>query len=285
MGVASIESRRETIEARVSSVELNRNTTIQQIAATEAQIDALRDRTQALPERVHTSTRTVPNTGADALRSQLYTLQMELLNLEAKYNAEHPLVASKRAAVAEAQAMVKDELPARNETEDSLNQNHVALSLDLAKAESQLAGLQSQLDALEKQRTAALDDLKQLNEFEVELDELQRQVTLANANFFSYAEALEQARMDEELDNHQIKNVNVAQEPTLAEKPVSPSKLIVGALALLMATAGTTALVLGSEKFDSRLRTEEQVEEVLQLPVMAAVPEGRVYGAIPTAAR
>jgi capsular polysaccharide biosynthesis protein len=41
--------------------------------------------------------------------------------------------------------------------------------------------------------------------------------------------------------------------------------------------------VLGSEKFDSRLRSEEQVEHVLRLPVLASVPEGRAYGAVPVA--
>jgi capsular polysaccharide biosynthesis protein len=87
--------------------------------------------------------------------------------------------------------------------------------------------------------------------------------------------------MDQALDNERITNVNVAQQATLAEKPVSPSKLIVGALSLLLATTGTTALVLGCEKFDSRLRSQAQVEHLLELPVLAAIPEGRLYGAMP----
>jgi capsular polysaccharide biosynthesis protein len=51
----------------------------------------------------------------------------------------------------------------------------------------------------------------------------------------------------------------------------------------MLATAGTMGLVLVSEKFDSRIRTEEQVEQTLQIPVLAAVPEGRLYGGIPAA--
>jgi capsular polysaccharide biosynthesis protein len=87
--------------------------------------------------------------------------------------------------------------------------------------------------------------------------------------------------MDEALDSERITNVNQAQAATLAEKPISPSKVIVGAMTLLLASAGTVALVLGCEKLDSRVRTEEQVELLLQLPVLAAIPEGRRFGAIP----
>jgi uncharacterized protein involved in exopolysaccharide biosynthesis len=141
--------------------------------------------------------------------------------------------------------------------------------------------LEAQLAELDEQQAAALADLKKLNDYEVELEELQRSVQLANTNFFNYAEALEQARIDEELDRQSISNINVAQAATLAEKPISPSKVLVGALSLVLMTSGAMALVLGCEKFDSRLRTREQVEQALELPVFATVPEGRMFGAIP----
>jgi uncharacterized protein involved in exopolysaccharide biosynthesis len=141
--------------------------------------------------------------------------------------------------------------------------------------------LEAQLAELDEQQAAVMAELKQLNDYEVELEELQRVVQLATTNFYNYAEALEQARMDEELGKQQISNIAVAQEATLAEKPISPSKLIVGAFSLLLATTGTLALVLGCEKFDSRLRTEEQVEQTLELPVFSTIPEGRIFGTIP----
>jgi len=248
MGVTSIEARRSTLETRLSTIELGRNSTIQQIAATEARIKTLQGHVDAIPERLHTSTKTMPNSSADALRSQLYALQVKLLDLESKYSEDHPLVASARDQVAEAKQMVDREESERSETTDSLNVNHRTLKLDLAQAESQLAGLEAEMAELDGQREQALGDLKQLNEFEVQLDELERNRTLARNNFFQYAEALEQARMDEALDSQRISNVNQAQAATLSEKPVSPSKLTVGALSLFLMFAGTTGLVLGCEQ-------------------------------------
>ena len=90
-------------------------------------------------------------------------------------------------------------------------------------------------------------------------------------------EALEQARMDEELDNQRITNVNVAQEPTLSEKPVSPSKLMVGALSLALTVAGTTALVLGCEKRDSHGKLQREGELKSLAPSKVAAVERSDY--------
>lgn len=277
MGVGSIESRRSSLEQRLASIEQSRNGVIQGIASSEARLAALKTQTESMPERMHTSTRVMPNTGADSLRSQLYSLQVQLANLEAKYNSVHPLVASTRAQVEEAQRMVNEEEASREETLDSINTNLRALLLEEAQVEASKAGNEAQLKELNTQYDAAIADIKQLNDYEVEIEELERAASLAKTNFYGYAEDLEQARVDEELDRQRITNVAVAQQATLAEKPVSPSKMLVGALSLLLATAGTAALVLLSEKLDSRVHTEDQVEHVLKLPVLASVPEGRIY--------
>ena len=43
-------------------------------------IEALKASTASMPERLHTSTRTAPNSGADSLRSQLYGLLVKLMD-------------------------------------------------------------------------------------------------------------------------------------------------------------------------------------------------------------
>jgi uncharacterized protein involved in exopolysaccharide biosynthesis len=284
-GLASVDARRDTLEKRLADIELARNTAIQQAAAAEALSAALQERIAVMPERVHASTRVVPNTGTDALRTELYELEVQLLNLEAKYQAEHPLVVSARAQLADAKAAIDGATEIREESEDALNENQRSLALDLARTETKTASLKAQLATLDQQRAATTAELKQLNDLELQVDKLEREATLANTNFFRYCEAFEQARMDAELSKEEITNVNVVQNATLAEKPVSPSKAVVAALSLVLAAAGATALVLLSERCDSRLRNEAQVEQALRLPVLAAVPEGRAYGQLPVAAR
>ena len=109
----------------------------------------------------------------------------------------------------------------------------------------------------------------------MKLDQLERQTELARSKYFQYSHNLEDSRISTELENDQISNVSVAQAATLAEKPVSPSKALVIAGTLMLATAGTATLVFASEQLNDRLRTEGEVEEALGVPVLATIPDGR----------
>ena len=81
------------------------------------------------------------------------------------------------------------------------------------------------------------------------------------------------ARIDEELDREQISNAIKAQEATLAEKPVSPSKLLIGALATMLSLFAVVSLVLISEKLSTPIYKAEQLQETLPIPVFGVLPE------------
>jgi uncharacterized protein involved in exopolysaccharide biosynthesis len=73
-----------------------------------------------------------------------------------------------------------------------------------------------------------------------------------------YAEYFEEARIDRELQRERISNVSVVQPATLQEKPVSPSKLLVALATMFLATFGTAAAVLTSERL-TQLRYHKHV--------------------------
>ncbi|MCA9235849.1 MAG: hypothetical protein KDA44_10280 [Planctomycetales bacterium] len=281
MGLTSIESRRGTLENRLASIQLNRVAVTQSLQAAVAEIDRLEDQIAAMPEWLPTSKSVGPNTGADTLRSQLYTLQVNLMNLEAKYNGDHPLVQSARNQVGEAEQLLGQEQGERSTTVDAVNPNRRELLLSLAQTERNRAGLEARQAEIEKQEAETMALLQQLNDNELEFTELARQLKIAEANLIRYEQDFEQARIDEELDRQRITNINVAQSPTFAKKPVSPSKLIVGGLSIIMASIGSLALGLASERIDTRIWSKEQVEKALDVPVVAVVPEGRAFASIP----
>ena len=208
---------------------------------------------------------------------------MTLMNLESRYNNDHPLVQAAREQVDEAKRTLGEESESRTQTTDSLNENHRQLSLELAQAESQLAGLKAQKSELDSQRESVQTNLLKLNDYEIELADLDREMQLAKQNYYASANKFEQARIDEVLDSQRITNIAVAQSATLAEKPVSPSKLIIAALSIMLLGAGTPAVVFAAEKIDPRIWREDQIELLMGLPVLASVPEGRDYAAMPRA--
>jgi uncharacterized protein involved in exopolysaccharide biosynthesis len=282
LNIVSIESRRETLELRLRTIEQSSNETLQLHAAAVAQIADLKEQIAAIPARVVAEQTTMPNTGADMLRSQLYALQVQMLDQQEKYSEDHPFLQATKAQLAEAEKQLAQESTQRQSTTHDTNPNYQALTLELAQAESQLAAVTGRLERIDAQRGEALAALQALNDNELVVDQLTREVDLARSNFFRHAENLEKARIDEALDAERISNVIVAQDATLNEKPTSPSKLLVGALALVLSLTSMVSVVLVAEKSSDRLSSREAVEMALELPVLGVIPRGARYAKLAT---
>ncbi|HEY4235259.1 MAG TPA: Wzz/FepE/Etk N-terminal domain-containing protein [Lacipirellulaceae bacterium] len=275
MGLSSIGERRSTLEKQFGDVEMERLQTEQQLATSEARVAELQRQLGQMPDRLVSSKRSVPNAGADLLREELYALQMKSMDLQARYSDSHPLVQAIKQQVEDAKKVVDGRAEHEMETTEDVNPIHRDLSLDLKQQQSVIAGCKSRLEALEKQKATVEADLRTANQFEVKLDQLERQTELARTKYFQYSHSLEEGRIDKALENDHISNVSVAQAATFAEKPVSPSKLIVLAGTLMLATAGTAMLVFASEQLNDRMRSEIDVEQALGVPVLATIPDGR----------
>lgn len=280
MGIASVEGRRMSLEQQLRSIEAETYSTEQNLATALASSADLTKQIEAMPERMIASKRSVPNEGADLLRDQLYALQMRQMDLKARYSDSHPLVMAISAQLDEAKKVVENQSESRQETTDDINPNRRQLSLELQQQQSVVAGLEARLETLQDQTKLVLQDLRELNRYEMELDDLTRQVSLARSKFFKYAENLEQARIDQELETEKISSVSVAQDATYSEKPVSPSKVLVGLGAILLAFGGTLTWVAASEQLNDNLRTDEEAEQHLGLPVFAAIPDSEIHSRV-----
>ena len=248
LGIASITARRETLEGTLLAIELERTKTEQELASANARVADLKQQLGNLPERVATATKTMPNEGADMLRQALYDLEIRKADLTARYADNHPLVVAINDQVEAAKKVVDAQDVERHETIDDVNPIHQQLMLTLKEQQSLVAGYVSRLELITGQAQQIKQDLNLLNDTEIALYQLEREVLLRESEFFKYAENFEQARIDQELEANRISNVSMLQEPLLLEKPVSPSKSLVVLAALFLATAGTAAAILASEK-------------------------------------
>jgi uncharacterized protein involved in exopolysaccharide biosynthesis len=120
-----------------------------------------------------------------------------------------------------------------------------------------------------KRADTILTDLKlktvAIARLEDEIDRLNNQVTdLENRT--------KQARFEAHLAEELVSSVQISQDPTFVEKPVSPKKGLVVALGLMVAIMGSLALVFVSEIGDSSLKTTEDVERFLDVPVLVSIP-------------
>ena len=228
MGFSSIEQRRTTLEAQYSAVELDRLSTDQQLATSQARIEDLQNQIANISERELAAKKTLPNQGADMLRNRFYELQVKSMELGARYNESHPLLMAVNEQLSEAQKVLAQQSDHRVETSDEINPIHRQLSLTMKQEMSVVAGLKARLGELEKQKVAVLADLCAVNQHDLTIDQMTREADLARDKYMQYARTMEEARIDAELQNENINNLSEAQPATLAEKPVTPVQNVDG---------------------------------------------------------
>jgi len=105
----------------------------------------------------------------------------------------------------------------------AVNETYQQLELSLRNQEASCEARRAQRDKLSTQLAAAGEKVHTLNDSELKLARLERQIDLASANYLKYAENLEQTRIDQALESEKISNINILQpaQPT-SITPTSP---------------------------------------------------------------
>ncbi len=202
-------------------------------------------------------------------RARLARLRQELANAEREAEAD----------LREKIALLKRELAAAQAEGDMASRETVgpnpireSLTRDLTTSRAQLNALTSQRDALRQQVREVSVALAEMREKKLGVERLSRQVAVARDAYLTHSKRLEDARITAGLDREQLANVTVIEHPNTAESGDLFKRIAVVVLAgfvgLGLGLAGSFTL----EFFNRTVRTEEDVEQYLQLPVLAAIP-------------
>ncbi|MDA8564262.1 hypothetical protein N9L06_07415 [Mariniblastus sp.] len=278
LGLASIEGHRTMLESQMESVRDSRLSVERRLAEATASANELKTQLDSHPAQMVSSERMVPNTGRDSIRDQLYSLEVERMELESMFSENNPkLLAIKKQEAAARRTLAKQTTKARKEMTRSVNSVHQDLALQLSQAESVKRGLQAMLESLKKQDVEVLAEISALNRSSVEIQQQERDVELAVTNYMGYAENLEDARVDEALSKNAFSNVSIAQPATLEEKPITPSKLVVGLLGLASMLFGSLAIIAGALLMNNSVHRQSDVSNLVDAPVIVSIPDKREF--------
>jgi uncharacterized protein involved in exopolysaccharide biosynthesis len=241
------------------------------IAETQARIRQLQALSKTTAHRTVRSVRTAPNEALKDLQTQLVTLQVKRTEMEGKFAPTYrPLqdldkqIEDVKKAIEEAQQM-----PLVEQTTDT-NPTDDWITVELAKARSELASLQAGTNAKERAvqeyRSLVLD----LDEKNIRRSDLLRAQRTAEEKYLLYQRKQEEARIEQELDKQRILNVAIAEEPAV---PVLPEPAPVP-LKFGFVLAGLLSLGIGfvTDFYDRSFRTPIEVEQHLGVPVLASMP-------------
>lgn len=273
-GVAAPEILRANLAQQLVLSEASLHQAHQTIAADQQRVENLRSQMALTPSRSSTSeTSLAANTLLEQLHSSLLASQVKKTQLLTKYDPSYPLVREVDEEIATTNNAITDAERAKyiNTTTDR-DQTFEYLRQDLARTEADLASEKARAAALQ---TSAHDMQLQMVNLEaksVRQAALLREAKANEDNYLLYLTKREQERTSDALDDKRIANVAIA---VPAEVPILPARnpssiMFAGFWGALFSAIGAAYL---AELADPTFRSPSEVEEVLNIPILSAVPK------------
>lgn len=273
-GIVTIEGTQGKLLQEASDVALVALDTDRSKSYGEARVRELQLRIDELPEKVVTAETSGINVIRGGLETQLYALKLEEQDLQSRMTDRHPKLIQIRSQRESMERIIEQQVPDRTSATEAPNPVREALKAELLQEQANVVALRERKTVLQNQLATLEEQAATLNLREVELAELQRNVTSLEAQYNSHVDKLEQARVDKAIQADSISSINVVQPASFEERPVSPVKrlgLVAGLLFAIVCSAGTA---FGLETLDPTIRNEEQVEADLGLPLITSIPDG-----------
>ena len=278
-GISSLEEQRQVILSRIAELEGQIGAAEAELAACRAKIQELQKTVSSIPETLVTQETTgFSNQAVDLMRAKLYELQLKEHDLLSMFTEESQQVQMIRKEVAEAQTLLDKEIAKTGRTEVSkgINIIYTQTQSALFTEQANLSSIQSKIVNLKEQLATAKEGLKAINEADLKITSLRREINMQEVSYQRYSENLEQARIDHALDREKISNISVVQPATFPTLPVSQRRSLKLALGILVGILGGIGLAFFFEYIDHSIRTPKEVEEKLLLPTLASIPCVRV---------
>ena len=243
--------------------------------ALEQQVAFLKKSKANTPKMSALESETDPSSQAssEALQQLMALRQKEQEMLE-RYQPTAPAMVQIRAQIAQAEEFVKQaQSPSATKTRTGANPLLASIDQQLLTAQSELTPITSQIEGYKGQIAAFDEQLKLLQDSELEVNNLTRQIESLTADLQNLRTNLEQARLADNMDQAKVSSVSIIDAPRLEPRPVFPRKSFFGlaGIAAGMLIAGLIALL--SLSFGNTIITVEGAERIFGVPVVAALPD------------
>jgi uncharacterized protein involved in exopolysaccharide biosynthesis len=187
------------------------------------------------------------------------------------------LVGKLQGDLVSAEVALQDVLQRYTESDRRVQERRDQVALikkELQSAEKRiLNALTSQRDILRAQVREVSTALAGMREKKVEFNRLSRTMELSRDAFMLYGKRVEEARMAAKLDKEQLSNVAVIEEPYALRGTDTQKRIGVTMLAAFVGLSLGIAIAFVFDFFNNSLRTEEDVEYYLRVPVLASIPD------------
>jgi uncharacterized protein involved in exopolysaccharide biosynthesis len=240
------------------------------LAETQKRMDSLEEMKKTTDPRLLAQQRTAEDGSGKDMKSKLLDLEIRRSDMASKYQADYPPLVELDREIAITKGTLSANKP-MNDTTTDRNPTYQWLNDEIVKDKAQLRGDAARVTELEAVIAQNMDSIRKLDASNVELQDLARNAKTAEDNYLLYSKKREEARISDALDATQIVNVVIQEKPSVPVYPAQSGWLfaLIGSVLALTVSAATMFI---KERMDVSFRTPVEVETILNLPVLAAVP-------------
>ncbi len=216
---------------------------------------------------------------AEEMLSELVNLQEQLREARGRYAGEHPQVRRLENAVAAVQRSFRAEVVeevgsgAGSNMPPPNNPRYVALQTQLKSSEAALQAKQQELEDLKSRLAQYESRLYETPAVERDFRSLTRNYETAVAQYQELRDKQRRAELARNLESGQSgEKFVLTSSAYLPLLPVSPNRIGIGLLGMLLALAGGVGAVALAEHLDTTIRSGRMVVATLGAPPLAVVP-------------
>jgi uncharacterized protein involved in exopolysaccharide biosynthesis len=256
----------------LASFEKNLKETDSLIRETEQKIPTLEEQLKQQKATISSNTNITINPVYQQIRTKLTQLELERDSLLQRYMPDDRLVKDKQAEIDE----LKKKLTTVKETSVgseniTINEVYRRILNELLQARVQLRALNEKKVALTRQvenYSAAAADKKRKG---FEYDRLLREVNAKKENLDLYKKRAEEARISDAMDERKFSNAYILERANMPLPRANRSALLLMSLTVVAAMGLAVGAAFGLEYLNKTLRTEDDIEEQIGLPVLATI--------------
>ncbi|WP_167512571.1 polysaccharide biosynthesis/export family protein [Oceanidesulfovibrio marinus] len=281
--IASVDLQKQTLQDRISRLKAelgggtqhgNLDGAMPKISSSRARIAYIEKVLKDIPQ-VSVQEKVVGETNggvaSNAIKRRLLDLRLKEIDMAGRYTDSYRPLINLREQIKEAELALSKEKETLTQVTEMPDPIYSALSRELEEERVVLREQLARKDAIEESLQNAENELNELVSSEVEFKQLQREVNVLQNEYLQYRDNLLRSKIANALDQAKISNVSIVQPPTFPVEHILPKRTINLLVGMFFGLFGGIGLALLLEYFDDSLKSEEEVERRLKLPVIASV--------------
>jgi uncharacterized protein involved in exopolysaccharide biosynthesis len=260
---------------KLSEFEATLSETHVALKETEQRARVVEDQLASTPEQTISQIRSSENQLLmQQLKTTLLDLELKRTSLLEKFEPNYRLVQEMQKEIDQTTDTIAraESSPDREETTNR-NPSYEWLRSELTQSRAGLASLNARADETRNVIRKYRGQLAVVDKNAAEQVKLLRAVKEAESNTLLYEQKREEARIGDALDRQRIVNVAIAEEASVPDLPVHPHWMLTLFFGTLLACFASPGVAFAVDYFDPSVRTPDELRDVLEIPVLAALPK------------